>query len=174
VKIKQQKGTPHMTVTKPVPKAVIAARQLRYRRMISVRLKLVEQFPKCFKGFGVPKLPLMIGIDRAVWQAAPSIGEWHDVVNAITDYVKGKTYLTAMVEGRARVDLEGNAVGVVTLRHQLHAQKQFRQIVAKEQMDKEKAAKALEPVQRKPKSNVLSKRFVVEVIQKRRQKVIAL
>jgi sRNA-binding protein len=158
-----------MYTPKPLPNRVIAAARARYHRLLQVRAKLQEQFPKCFQPFGKPKIPLMIGIDKAVLKAAPSIGELHDVLNAIWDYCSGKTYLTAMIEGTPRIDLEGNAVGVVTLRHQLQAEKQLRRMAAKEQREKKGkqlalASAAKPPPQPKPIAKAVIPKTAAKVV----------
>jgi len=85
-----------------------------HTRMLDTRAELAIRFPRCFMPIGhQTKLPLMLGIDRAACEAAPDLDR-HDVINAVADYCTGRSYLAAMIEGAARVDLHGNAVGVVS------------------------------------------------------------
>jgi ProP effector len=110
-------GAPAPATARPIkPNAAqIAgnARRAERAKAMATRAELVSRFPKCFKPAGAPKLPLMIGIDRAVFEAAPDLDR-HDVANAIADYCTGKSYHAAMVAGAARVDLSGTSAGVVT------------------------------------------------------------
>lgn len=162
---------------KSLPRFVIAEKKARQHRMMLVRERLVERFPKCFKPFGQPKLPLMVGIDRAVKQEAPSIGEWHDVINAITDYCTGKSYLAALIEGTPRVDLNGDAAGRVTSGNQQHAQMRLKKLMAKE-TEKEKQSTSIS--KSPPKAATLSvkavkpkagAKVVVEVVKRRQRRV---
>lgn len=79
----------------------------------AVRQRLHEAHPRAFKGKGAAKVPLAIGIDKAIRAAHPDLTR--KVVGAVLrDYTRGPTYLAAEVEGVARVDLDGNPVGEVT------------------------------------------------------------
>jgi ProQ/FINO family len=103
----QVAGTPAPATTQPAPRRAAPA------KVLATRAELAARFPACFKPAGAPKLPLMIGIDRAVFEAAPDLDR-HDVKNAIADYCTGRSYHAAMVAGAARVDLSGASASVVT------------------------------------------------------------
>jgi ProP effector len=105
-------GTPAPATARPGPRAG-NARRATPAKVMATRAELASRFPKCFKPAGAPKLPLMIGIDRAMFEAAPDLDR-HDVANAIADYCTGRSYHAAMVAGAARVDLNGESAGVVT------------------------------------------------------------
>lgn len=81
-------------------------------RVLKMQETLCERYPACFKMSGT-KLPLKIGIDKDVISAAPDLNE-DDVRWAIKVYVRDPAYLEMMIEGAARVDLDGHPVGVVT------------------------------------------------------------
>jgi ProP effector len=74
---------------------------------------LAKRFPNCFKKFNEPKQPLMINVHLAVFAAAPNLSRRY-IRAAIRGYVGYTNYLSAMVEGAVRIDLDGNAAGVVT------------------------------------------------------------
>ncbi len=99
-----------------------AARRARRLRMHDARKVLVERYPKCFQTFGGPKLPLAVGIGATVLRAVTDIHP-HDLINALHDYVTGRSYLSALVAGAARVDLDGHVAGVVTAHNESHAKK---------------------------------------------------
>jgi ProQ/FINO family len=106
-----------------------AIRRARHRRMLEVRQMLIERYPKCFQAFGMPKLPFALGIRKALLGAVPDIDP-HDLINALDDYVSGKTYLAAQVAGAARVDLDGRAVGVVTAHGDAYAKHMLARLAA--------------------------------------------
>jgi sRNA-binding protein len=99
-----------------------AIRSALHRRMLQTRQELMTRFPQAFKGFGAAKIPLMIGIDAAVFEATPDINR-HDLINALTDYCGGASYQRALVAGADRVNLDGQVGGTVTVGHEEHAKK---------------------------------------------------
>ncbi len=80
---------------------------------LEMQVILEERFPACFKPPGQPRLPLKVGIDQDIINLAPDLSET-DVKQAIKSYVAASEYYLASTEGGVRVDLEGNAAGVVT------------------------------------------------------------
>lgn len=105
-----------------------AVRKAIQQRLWQTRKILAERFPACFKSFGQPKLPLKVGIFADITAAAPDIGR-HDLINTLTDYCGGASYHRAMIEGAARVDLGGNACGVVCKGDVGHAAKLLKRLV---------------------------------------------
>ncbi len=93
----------------------------RHRREIrSARTVLAETFPACFLPFRQAKRPLALSVGSDALRALPEIGAFlFDL--ALTDYTAGPTYLTACVEGAARVNLKGDDEGVVTPAQAAHA-----------------------------------------------------
>lgn len=78
-----------------------------------MRRRLVHLFPECFAGRRKAKRPLQNNIlDEIVWRC-PDIDR-EGVRLALIDYCNGEKYLTALVSGAARIDLDGNVVGCVT------------------------------------------------------------
>jgi hypothetical protein len=69
------------------------------------------------------------GIRKDVFAAAPDIS-CRRILYAIADYVHGYSYLKAHIEGAPRIDLNGNAVGVVTADDEQYAQMRLGFIVA--------------------------------------------
>jgi hypothetical protein len=96
---------------------------------IKTRKVLAKRFPKCFQGFGKPKLPLKIGIHEEIFAAAPELPR-RSVLYALADYVGGYSYLKAHIEGATRVDLNGEAAGVVTAEDEQYARKRYGGTVA--------------------------------------------
>jgi ProP effector len=89
-----------------------AGRNAMDARAKAIRVALASRFPLCFKPFGAVKVPLAIGIDRAVITACPDLDS-NDVANAVNDYCNGRSYLQAVVAGAVRINLAGEPAGVV-------------------------------------------------------------
>jgi ProP effector len=83
---------------------------------------LYERFPKCFSS--KQKRPLKIGIDQSVSEAAPDLPP-RKVKQAIAHYANTPSYLKTLIEGATRIDLAGNAAGVVTADAERHAQERL-------------------------------------------------
>jgi hypothetical protein len=81
------------------------------QRAIKMQETLAARFPACFRT-SWPKLPLMIGVDRAVITVAPDLNA-DDVRWGIKVYVREPAYLQMMIAGAVRVDLDGHPAGVV-------------------------------------------------------------
>ncbi len=92
---------------------------------IKMRKILRKRFPRCFMGFKQPKQPLKIGIDLLVMRAAPDLSP-RKILYAIEDYTGGTRYLAALIEGAARIDLDGNEAGVVTAADEEYAQRRLK------------------------------------------------
>jgi|SRR6185436_1733306 len=99
------------------------------RRTLDVRAILARRFSQCFRGFSQPKLPLKTGIVVDAIIACPDIKP-HAVALAIADYCRGASYHAAMVEGAARVDLDGNAAGLVSRRAAERARRILKKLEA--------------------------------------------
>jgi ProP effector len=99
--------------------------QARRNRAMAMRKVLVDRFPKAFKPFYAPKIPLQIGIHEHLLARLPDL-QRADILNALHDYTHGATYFSALVEGATRIDLNGEPVGVVTKNHALGAALKLR------------------------------------------------
>ena len=99
-----------------------AIRDAIRQRAHATRRELVRRFPACFRPHGSPKLPLMIGTYEAVRDAAPDIAT-PDLINTITDYCNGQSYLRALIADADRIGLDGKPAGAVTPSHAEHAAK---------------------------------------------------
>jgi len=108
----QDLGPPTKT-RKPPPKPAQAAVPVS-AATLEMQVTLAERFPACFRPQGQLRLPLKVGIDLDILNLAPDLSET-DVKQAIKSYVAAPEYYLASIEGAIRVDLEGNAAGVVTL-----------------------------------------------------------
>ncbi len=87
-------------------------KQEMHQRAMKMQETLAERFPDCFQVSG-PRLPLKVGVDWDVINAAPDLNEG-EIKWAINLYVRDPAYLQAMVEGVDRVDLDGSPSGTVT------------------------------------------------------------
>jgi ProP effector len=89
------------------------AGRARSAGITATRRALLNRWPNCFKGYMRPKLPLKVGIDKDILAADPELNpEMVKIVLRI--YGDHLSYHEAMIEGAARVDLNGNPAGVVT------------------------------------------------------------
>jgi ProQ/FINO family len=95
----------------------------RYRE---VRQILAERFPKCFRErkAAMPKRPLQIGIGLSVLAAVPELSLC-DVENALENYTNSSEYLRNLIEGTARIGLDGEPAGVVAADEAQYAQKRL-------------------------------------------------
>jgi ProP effector len=100
--------------------------------VLGTRQTLVERFPKTFRGFGQPKLPLKIGIKADLF-ASPVVADLdrYAIGCALRDYCTGPTYHGSMVGGASRVDLEGNAVDIVNETAERYHTRQFAHVTHK-------------------------------------------
>jgi ProP effector len=72
---------------------------------------LAATYPQTFAGKGDEKRPLKLGIDKDLIKAGlPGF----IVCRALNDYTAGPTYRRNLIAGADRIDLNGDAVGVVT------------------------------------------------------------
>jgi ProP effector len=85
--------------------------KLTERRYCELRKFLARRFPRCF----VAARPLMIGIDAPLLAACRDLTRRDrcDILKAIAQYTSSTEYLQAMTEGAARINLNGEAAGVV-------------------------------------------------------------
>lgn len=87
--------------------------------VMQTRAMLAALYPKAFKGFGEDKIPLKIKIDkdvvRDIRSKAPGVTR-NQIRHAISDYVRGDTYLRNLIEGAPRFGLNGEVDGFVTAR----------------------------------------------------------
>lgn len=77
--------------------------------------QLQKKFPLAFPKNPAPKVPLKIGIHKDLIEQTEQLGIGKNELRAaIKTWCKGKRYWDCLVEGAARIDLEGNAAGLVT------------------------------------------------------------
>lgn len=102
---------------------------------------LAEQFPACFILSGEPK-PLKIGIfdDLAQRLADDEKVSKTRLRTALRHYTNSWRYLRCVVAGKERVDLDGQAAGVVEAGHAEHAKDSLTE--SREQAAKRKAPQA--------------------------------
>ncbi|MGE3279940.1 MAG: ProQ/FINO family protein [Alphaproteobacteria bacterium] len=95
-----------------------------------VRARLVERFPAAFQPKGAPKIPLALGVYAEIRTRCPDISA-RRIAIALHDYTSGWKYLTALVDGAIRVDLDGNPASAVSAEHAAEAQRRVEKIAAK-------------------------------------------
>ena len=76
-----------------------------------------------------PHWPLKVGIAAAIPARCPEL-EWRVLKMALTAYTGRVMYLRGLVEGAARVDLDGNPAGEVTARDADYAATKLARILA--------------------------------------------
>ena len=104
--IKRQKAEGSQSVAKKSPKV---------DPVVLIIGQLQKKFPLAFPKNPAPKVPLKIGIHKDLIEQTDQLGiSKNDLRAAIKIWCKGKRYWDCLVEGAVRIDLEGNAAGVVT------------------------------------------------------------
>ena len=92
--------------------------------------RLAEAFPQTFVLEKYrPHWPLKVGIAAAIPARCPAL-EWRVLKMALTAYTGRIMYLRGLVEGAARVDLDGKACGEVTARDAEYAATKLARILA--------------------------------------------
>jgi ProP effector len=77
--------------------------------------QLQKKFPLAFPKKPAPKVPLKIGIHKDLLGQVDQLGiEENELRAAIKTWCRGNRYWDCVVEDAVRVDLDGNAVGIVT------------------------------------------------------------
>lgn len=90
------------------------------------RSEFVERWPECFLLPGCPKLPLKIGIHKDILAAC--IPDSWLLRAMLDDYTGGRTYLQEIVEGAARIGLDGLPAGTVSKAEAEFAEKRLRKV----------------------------------------------
>jgi ProP effector len=92
--------------------------------------RLAEVFPRTFVLEKYrPHWPLKVGIAAAIPARCPAL-EWRVLKMALTAYTGRIMYLRGLVAGAARVDLDGNPAGEVTVRDAEYAATKLARILA--------------------------------------------
>ncbi|WP_244818319.1 ProQ/FinO family protein [Caballeronia sp. Lep1P3] len=77
--------------------------------------RLQQRFPLAFSKNPAPKLPLKVGVIDDLLAKASDIGLTEtEIRDAIKVWCRGARYWSCLVEGAARVDLDGNPTGNVS------------------------------------------------------------
>jgi len=91
--------------------------------------RLAEAFPQTFVLEKYrPHWPLKVGIAAALPARCPAL-EWRVLKMALTAYTGRVMYLRGLVEGAARLDLDGNPAGEVTVRDAEYAAAKLARIL---------------------------------------------
>ncbi len=89
--------------------------------------RLQKHFPLAFPVNPAPKVPLKEGILKDAEQHLEMLGiSSEELKQAIATWCRGSRYWTSMTEHAPRLDLSGQAVGIVTATQALHAKQQAR------------------------------------------------
>jgi sRNA-binding protein len=108
----------------------------------------LELFPRCFTRFR--RRPLKIGIHNDIIDRVGELGAV-ELKSAMRCYCGQRVYLMACTEGATRIDLDGNAAGIVTAEEAAHAkaaldrltQKAFARAFAKRRQAREERSARL-------------------------------
>ena len=94
--------------------------------------RLADEFPRTFvQEKYQPHWPLKVGIAADLRERGPEL-DHHKLTVALTVYTRRVMYLRSLVAGAARVDLEGNPAGEVTVQDAEHAAARLVKILARE------------------------------------------
>lgn len=100
----------------------------RRTEVAATRRLFVQRFPRCFRASGMAKLPLARTIYQDLRQALPEV-RGRLLRDALHDYTTGRSYLSALIEGASRVDLDGWPVSVVSEAEARNARRQLRDLL---------------------------------------------
>jgi ProP effector len=103
---------------------------------------LVERFPRAFFADPSQTKPLAVGVKEKILQQMSTLAP-KTVADALRRYAGSPDYLKATIEGAARMDLDGQAAGVVTKGQAEHAQRRLAGMAARRSSQPDKAPKAL-------------------------------
>jgi ProP effector len=124
-----------------------------YNIAMAVIALLAERYPNCFHVYEVRRRPLKVGIDKDIIARAGDTITPDAVSNALSVYVKNKSYLRHMQVGAPRIDLDGQPVGVVSERDALGAdgilRKRLERLAAR--LQQEEAQRKQEAAAKAPK-----------------------
>ncbi len=107
-----------------------------------LRVVLVQRFPRTFAPRHARKVPLKIGINRDLRLACPDMTR-REIALALRSYTGGPTYISSLIEGAGRVDLEGNVVEYVTHDHAHHAKGRLKAVLKRRDENRRKRAEAI-------------------------------
>ena len=104
--------------------------------------RLAEAFPQTFVLEKYrPHWPLKVAIAAAIPARCPAL-EWRVLKMALTAYTGRVMYLRGLVEGAARVDLDGKAAGEVTARDAEYAAARLAEILASREIKRTAAVQS--------------------------------
>ena len=131
--------------------------QERLALALKAKGPLEQRFPNCFFKDGQPKKPLKLGILDDLMAYRDELGlVRREIKLFVVLYCVDPSYIEALKQpGTARIDLEGNAVGLVSDEHQKMAAESPRTVQFKEKLGPSKTPKKEKP---KPPSTVKKKK----------------
>lgn len=106
---------PERPPREPRPEPAVKAKARTVDPVVLVIGKLQKRFPKAFPRNPAPKLPLKIGIFEDLKAHAQELAlSEPELRDAIKTWCRGSRYWACLVEGSARVDLDGAPSGAVS------------------------------------------------------------
>jgi sRNA-binding protein len=106
---------------------------------------LAELFPRAFAVYELRRRPLKLGIRDNIIARIGDVITPRELAQAMRLYCRNTGYLQAVARGDARVDLDGNAVGVVSAEHSAQAATELKIRAQREAKRRKRAAAAAEP-----------------------------
>ena len=150
VEIKGLIAEPQNIAPSPAAQAQAKRRSPYHEAAVQTLLILRAKYPQCFARLDLPRRqPLKVGIHHDILNAVPELPV-ADIRLALKFYTGDINYLKQCVEGRKRIDLNGNDAGIVTAEEAEHCAKSLDGIVSK--WRKKKTAPVSPPAQ--PPSNL--------------------
>jgi len=118
------------------PASVALSRQERAAQARTFLARLAEQYPACFTRDPNQIRPLAIGIQQKLRAELAQLPEFESppgwlVRQSLALYTRSIAYLTAIVEKRPRINLDGSTASKVTDQEQEHARQQLEEIKAR-------------------------------------------
>tara|TARA_R110000868_G_scaffold126809_3_gene334090 strand:- start:1095 stop:1604 length:510 start_codon:yes stop_codon:yes gene_type:complete len=111
----------------PIRKTSEQAKPREKDPAVEVIWRLQKHFPLAFPVNPAPKVPLKEGILKDAEQHIELLGVSREQLNqGIATWCRGSRYWASMTENAPRLDLSGQAVGMVTTAQALHAKQQAK------------------------------------------------
>jgi ProP effector len=120
----------------PTPPPAADAKRERAAQAREFLDRLAARYPAAFTRDREQVRPLAIGTQQKLRAELAEDPEWKDtpgwlVRQALAIYTRSPAYLTAIVEGRPRIQLDGSVAGEVTEQEKAHARARLDEIAAR-------------------------------------------
>jgi ProP effector len=115
------------SVKQPIRKPSEQAKPREHDPAVEAIWRLQKHFPLAFPVNPAPKVPLKEGILKDAEQHLELLGvSSEQLKQGIATWCRGSRYWASMTENAPRLDLSGQAVGMVTTAQSLHAKQQAK------------------------------------------------